>query len=143
MTQRVKLGDLGGGVYGLKVSRPGYNVATSDPDDPVQTSFYSQWTDIVNVLDAGYANCNTVGFADKAVTDPGYIPWMECRMASGSTVYDERTPFTWGVGTSGTSLDGLGIVAQRGLIRVPGPTSGLPVNYTILYVLFNLPVWTQ
>jgi hypothetical protein len=142
VTRRAIIGNISGSIYGLKVSRPGYDVVTCDPDDPAQTSFYSEWTDIVRAIDVGYASSNTTGYTDYAVTDPGYIPWMEARQVSGSTVYDERTPFTWGIGP-GQTLDGLDIVARRGLIRVGGPTSGLPVPYTILYVIFNVAVPSQ
>lgn len=133
---------MGGGIIGLKVSRPPYDVVTCDPNDPLQTSFYSEWTDVVKVLDGGYASSNSNLPTDYAVTDPGYIPWMECRMANGSTVYDERTPFTWGT-IPPQSLDGLGIIGKRGVVRVPGTPTGTPVPYTILYALFNIAVPTQ
>jgi hypothetical protein len=143
VTRRAIIGNISGSIYGLKVSRPGYDVVTCDPDDPLQTSFYSEWSDVVKVLDGGYASSNSTLPTDYAVTDPGYIPWMECRQASGSTVYDERTPFTWGTAGGAQSLDGLGIIGKRGIVRVPGTPAGLPVPYTILYVLFNVPVPTQ
>jgi hypothetical protein len=144
MTRRAIIGNIGGGVYGLKVSRPGYDVTTCDPDDPEQTSFYSEWTDVVKVLDGGYLINSSNLPSTKAVTDPGYIPWIECRKVDRgtNTVYDERTPFTWGT-TGTTSLDGLGVTSERGLITLPGTPSGSPVTYEILYVVFNVPVGTQ
>lgn len=142
MTRRAIIGNMGGGIFGLKVSRPGYDVTTCDPDDPLQTSFYSQWTDVVKVLDGGYATNSSSLPSTKVVTDPGYIPWIECRQVSGSTVYDERTPFTWGT-TGTTSLDGLGITSERGVITLPGTPTGSPVSYTVLYVVFNISVPTQ
>lgn len=142
MTRRAMIGNLGGGVFGLVCSRPGYDVTTVDRNDPIQTSFYSEWTDIVRAIDVGYATNSSNLPSTKAVTDPGFIPWIECRQASGSTVYDERTPFTWG--TTGTaSLDGLGITSERGLITLPGTPSGSAVSYQVLYVVFNVAVATQ
>ena len=52
MSDRVLLGALGGGDYGLRVSRPGYDVT-----DPAlakeQLAFDSRWTEVSNVWMAG------------------------------------------------------------------------------------------
>lgn len=143
MTERIILGNLGGGVYGLKVSLPGFSVLTSDPDDPEQTSFYSQWTDVMSVLSIGYGSSNSNLPTDVAVPDPGFIPWIEARTISGTTVYDERTPFAWNPAASTPSYDGLGIGSKRGKITLPGTPIGSPISYTIIYAVFNLAVPTQ
>jgi hypothetical protein len=142
-TWRAKFGNLGGGVFGLKTSLPSIDITTADVNDPYQTSFYSEWVDLAKVLALGTASSNSNLPTNYAVPDPGFIPWIEARRIDGTTIYDDRTPFTWGTGGGANSLDGLGIISTRGQIRLPGTPTGTPVPYTVLYLIYNLPVASQ
>lgn len=116
MTRRVRLGNMGGGSYGLRTTRPGYDAILDDASDVTKFSFNSDWTDVVRIHNYGYVDPPsslpswpppTPGAIDDSSllftnNNPwlvpvahslGYIPYVEARVVDGSTIYDDHRTF--------------------------------------------------
>lgn len=88
-SRRIIIGKYADGVtYGLKAALPGFD-ALAEADNSPNLSFNSTWTDIVPILQSGIAT-SVSGRATVAMTDPGYVPYVECRrFESGNTIHDD------------------------------------------------------
>lgn len=78
------LGDLGGDVYGLRVSRPGYNVLT-EPLGSKGISFDSR------LVDFGIVHAQGAAFLNTPVSFPAlpYVPLATIHRIGGSLIYTE------------------------------------------------------
>lgn len=67
MANRVALGHLGSGQYGLKISKAGFNVLTADDKDLIFSSLWSNYSVVVQKGVVG-------GTGNVSFTDQGYVP---------------------------------------------------------------------
>lgn len=134
-TRRVILGNLGGGLYGLRVSLPGRDVV-SEAGNPDALSFDSGWTDIVKMIQVGLASKTAdFDFTDVIFPSPGYQPFAEVRYRSGLRVYDDYSPLATSV-----APQGLGATILTDRLRLwPAPSSPA-VAYDVIYAVFRVPV---
>lgn len=101
MVKRVNFGVLGDGSIGLRVSKPGYNVATNPPD-PTQLVFDSNWGAVLPIYYStgvfSLANGATQTFNFPAALS--YTPFF-CWMLSlnGSLWYEMQGYASWGSGS--------------------------------------------
>lgn len=72
MTRRVILGDLPGGDYGLRVSKPGYD-ALSTSLQPKQVSFDSRWTRSARVHMTGKVTGDSTVYFGKTFSTPPLV----------------------------------------------------------------------
>jgi hypothetical protein len=72
MTRRVLLGHLPDGHYGLRVSEPGYDVA-SHPVDDEKLFFSSDWPALLPIHITGYAELNNE-LLDVSYSNLGFTP---------------------------------------------------------------------
>lgn len=132
MTRRVILGNLGGGVFGLRVSLPGEDVVAGG-----ELSFDSGWTDIVKMIQVGVATKladNT--FTEVLFPSPGYQPFAEVRYRSGLRVYDDYSPIV----VSDASPHGLGATIATDRLRLWPAATGSGTAYDVVYAVFRVPV---
>lgn len=144
MTNRMVLGALGGGAFGLKVSMPGVDSLTASNSDPAQWSFHSEWPGIANIYGAG-----TVQAGSAVNHNLGYVPWADVRHAasSGSTTYRDDAPHEYqdGVG-SGTGWDTAQAVVTTTTLIGTWFNGAAPVKSTALsqmwfhYFILRIPV---
>ncbi|WP_316234676.1 hypothetical protein [Bradyrhizobium sp. SZCCHNR1020] len=136
VTRRVVIGKYADGVtHGLKVALPGFD-ALAEPDLSGNLSFNSNWTDMAQPLQLGFANGVTAGTiilgTNVFISDPGYVPYVESRLFSaGATINDdnlEGSPVRVGVGASYNVRSPLTLHLDIG--------SG----ETALYVTYSVPV---
>ena len=136
-TRRVILGNLGGGVFGLRVALPGHDVVT-EGSNPDALSFDSVWTNIVKMIQVGVASkSNDHNFTDVLFPDPGYQPFVEVRWRSGLRAYDDASPISIG------AYPGIGAVIKTDRIKLPGTLTGSSVAYDVVYAVFQIPVPAQ
>lgn len=136
MTRRAVLGALPGGTFGLRCSLPGIDVMTGDSTNQNQFSFNSDWTDIAKVQQVGLATIppNILSGMTIPFTDLGYRPFVEVRRVAGAVVYDD-----WFV--SGQA--GIGVQISTNSIVAASDLNGRVGTYTLLYMIFAVPVPTQ
>lgn len=132
MARRVILGNLGGGVFGLRVSLPGHDVVSGG-----ELSFDSGWTDIVKYIQIGVATKTAdFSFTDVLFTSPGYQPFAEVRQRSGLRVYDDYSPLV----ASAASPHGMGATIASDRLRLWPVTSGSATAYDVVYAIYQVPV---
>lgn len=135
MTRRVKLGNLGGGAFGLRVALPGHDVVT-EGSNPDALSFDSGWTDIVKMIQVGVASKTADhSFTDILFPDPGYQPFAEVRYHIGNRVYDDYNPIS-----AADGFPGLGANIKTDRLQLWGTQSGVGVSYDVVYAVFRVPV---
>lgn len=132
-TARLRIGKQADGTYGMRSTLPGFDVRYDDASDVTKFSFNSEWTDIVRVHDYGYADApapvpSWPGPVPGAIDDAsnsfrftnnndwliphahslGYVPFVEARVISGSTIYDDYRKFSKisGTGTGDWEFNG-------------------------------------
>lgn len=105
MTRRVVLGKYNDGVtIGLRVSLPGFDALTDSSVDPGKFSFDSEWTDIAQIHQVGLISRTTsipLPWSGGVVTIDGYTttwsalgykPFIENRLYTSGTIYDDYFP---------------------------------------------------
>lgn len=143
-TRRTVLGRYNDGVtVGLRCSLPGFDGLTGDSNAPGQFSFDSEWTDIVQIHQAGIAT-NPGGSGAVTATipfvDPGYRPFVEVRwMSSSNVIYDD-----YFAPPGAAALTGIGAQVNTNSIVLPtaqllggGPFTS--VAYNVLYIVYRIP----
>ena len=71
MTNRIVLGDVGGGAYGVKVSEPGVNVLTADDDSLLLNSDVEQ----VQIITSGRVSAAPSSL-DVTIPNLGFSPFV-------------------------------------------------------------------
>jgi len=107
-TRRVLIGKDLAGVFGLKVSLPGFDVLTDDENDANKFSFNSKWTDLVKVHLVGTINAPVNNFSNPPVTQVPYSvlpyrPFVEIRPIRDGLIRDDWTYMRRTDGTGTTS----------------------------------------
>lgn len=140
MTNRVLIGKFPDGNYGVRVSKPGYDV-TSNPVDNEQLAFNSDWSYMLPVLLGGTAVVNATTVTVNFGFDLGYIPFCSAFIVDPSFTYlhhstnsMEQTPSIFDYWTEGsascTQID-VGTFSDRLVLRTNG-------NRTIKYTVYRL-----
>lgn len=84
MTNRVALGKLRNGNYGLEISKPGFDVL--NPSTPTSgIAFSTEWASTPVVYLSGITQVNTSSTVTVYFTPLGYIPFVHC------VIYDAAT----------------------------------------------------
>lgn len=89
MVARVLLGHLPDGHYGLRVSEPGYNVA-SNPVDDEKLYFSSDWPALLPIHVVGYASLNNQT-VDISYPDLGFTPHCAALINVNSRGWEQFT----------------------------------------------------
>jgi hypothetical protein len=135
-SRRVVIGKYADGVtYGLKIALPGGFDALTLDDNSGSLSFNSNWTDIVNVQQLGFASGSSSGSiplgVNVSISDPGYVPYVEARIFSGSTINDDDV--------DGSIKTGVGAYYnQRSPLTLRMPSLG--AGQTALFLIYLIPV---
>lgn len=139
MTRRVILGNLGSGVYGLRVSLPGHDVVSEAGNDDAM-SFDSGWTDLAKLIQIGTAT-KTADFSltDIPFTNPGYTPFAEVRLRSGNRAYDDFSPFH-NTNQDNTRYSGIGARVLSDRLQLDAPFAGSAITYDVVYAVFAVPL---
>ncbi len=134
MDRRVIRGRFANGSGGVRVSLPGFDAFLDDSSDPRKFSFDSDWTDIVHIHMAGTGHMDGVNPAVIPFADLGYKPFVEVRLRSGQTVYDDAL---------NSVRVGLGATITTSQIIVPRVVSGISLGaLDFVYVVYRVPVPT-
>ena len=91
MSRRVVIGKKGNGQMGLAVSLPGIDVMSTTPSSP-GLSFDDSMPVIVKIAQSGIVTTTTDAPPDNTVSVShglGFIPFIEARILSGSTIFDD------------------------------------------------------
>jgi hypothetical protein len=134
--RRVVIGKFADGVtYGLRVGMPNVDALLEDGNSS-RLSFNSEWTDMVSVLQVGFAYGSSSGSVatgvEVSVTNPGYPPYVEARrFTSGNTMWDDNIFVSnrSGIGQIWSSITPL-------TLKMPALASG----EIALYVVYKIPV---
>lgn len=94
MRRRVIFGRQTDGVVSLRVSLPGHDPQTADPDDPNALSFNSDWP-LLRIHALGRFSGSSAVFP----TLP-YIPYFETRLVVGDVYYDDGSYIGQVLGTN-------------------------------------------
>lgn len=153
MSRRVVIGKKGNGNMGLAVSLPGIDVMSTTPsgpglsfDDSMPGIVKISMTGVVTVADGfdGSGNPNTASVSHGL----GYIPFIEARILSGSTIFDDyvnlgnaqpSNPYSGVPCKIGTSS----IIFSNVQTQLSRPASGQLAEYTgysAYYVVYAIPV---
>lgn len=139
MTNRVALGDVGGGAFGLKVSKPGYDVLDAGTVD-AKLAFDSSWTKAQRIFLSGVytATVNASGVYGT-VTFPSTLSTIPVVLAayrdSASSVWNQISQVN--TGWINANIDGqyFWIKAYVDKITFLRPTSGNSRIYTYIVLL--------
>lgn len=150
MSRRVVLGKKNSGAFGLSVSLAGIDALTADVNGG-GFSFDDSWTDIVKIAMTGTVTvASSVNVQDEQTVSHGlgYVPFIESRIVSGSTINDDLVNIG-SVLTSNRYSGGLGGVTSSVInffaiqSQLLDPKSGTPqafTGYSALYVVYAVPV---
>lgn len=128
---RLRLGRLANGVYGLHITMPGYHTSTADPNNSEQTSFYSEWTDMVQVHQAGVVSVAATVAQAVPITGLGYRAFYEIRKYGGGVFWDDSFD---------TNIVGVNSDIDATELRAHGLASG---SYSAVYVIYRQPLAFQ
>jgi hypothetical protein len=121
VTNRMVCGQLGSGDFGIRVSRPGYDVLT-EPLGSTGISFDSRLTDIGTVIAAGLIAC---GGSPVYFPTMNYVPIVKINFWDGNLYEDhEFANAAGGTASSHRWYPAIGVVTTNSLsvIAYPGPT---------------------
>lgn len=127
--RRAILGKYNDGTYGLRCSLPGKDAAFGSDEE---MSFDSNWTDIAKIHQIGIAGIGSSLAYTIPFPDLGYKPFMEARVVSGTTVYDDYIK---------SNVSGLGAtIYSNGFIIGTVSNGG---NFFIVYLIWRIPAPVQ
>lgn len=139
MTNRMVCGQLAGGDFGIRVSRPGYDVM-AEAFGSTGISFDSRLTDIGTVIAAGIIVCG-----GSPVTFPtmGYVPIVKINKWDGYLYEDEEYEApSGGVAAVHRWYPAVGVITTSSLsvVPFPGTTFSAPgfYNPTGQYYLYSI-----
>ncbi len=122
------------GSFRLRCSLNGYDAINDNSDIPDRFSFDSSWPDLVKIHSAG-SGAKPDGSAGLiAFADLGYTPFVEMRLKSGDTIYDDRFLSDMIGVSSQIRSNSLTIIGVPGAF--PGRYDG-PFEYA--YVIYKIP----
>ncbi len=147
---RVVLGNQLNGQEGLRCTLEEFNALTGDSNGP-GFSFDSAWTGLVKPILTGIATVDTSGNATIVSHGAGFVPFMECRRISGTTIFDDlmNLPTADTVAASLNSFSGVPVIVDSATFAVqpqafqrlvPGVSPEIFQSYSVIYVVFNVPV---
>ena len=95
MANRLVIGDIGNGNFGMKCSLPGNNALnTGNDDNPDFFSIHSEWDTLLQVGLIGNSTWNptneALSHSGNITHGLGYAPYVECRRKDGNRVYDDE-----------------------------------------------------
>lgn len=143
MANRIALGQLQTGVYGLRVSLPGYNALTAL--NPEQCAFDSAWAEMVQIHAAGVGTCSssdTISWQGTyyrlaTFSSQGFVPtanvWQINAVSGGA---NSDTPFNLALGTLVTET---GIYLGYNIYAYPSYTGEIP-TYQFAWVVSKVPM---
>lgn len=144
MTKRIALGALNGGSFGLRVSQPGYDVTTLNPQNVVSDNqnliFNSDWASVLPLVASGSVALGAGASETVSYDDLGFTPFANI-MFSGASYFESGNWFpgtypkfySWGEG--GASAYQVSAFASATGLALSNGTSG---TITIGYAIYNV-----
>lgn len=156
MSRRVVLGKQANGTMGLRCSLAGIDALTGDSSTG-GFSFDSSWTDIVRPVLTGVGTVpgtqdpSGLGTPLTVTHGLGYVPFMECRRRSGTTIFDDlmNLPTNDTQSQDANSFSGVPVIVTSSTLSVQaqqfqrligGVQPETFIAYSVIYVVFNIQV---
>lgn len=149
MANRTILGMKADGNIGLRCSLSGVDALTGD-SSLGGFSFDDEWTDIVKIALTGTASVvggsqSPPGTSTTVSHGLGYVPFIEARLISGSTINDDTFALSSALGSNMYSGAPCHVTSSAMVFQpqASGVLSGgvVPyISYSVLYVVYAIPV---